>query len=353
MSSSKRGGGADSIYRSHIFGDFNGYQPNNSVKREQSIMMNHVRTLSELALNRFEWTGFPESVDTRFLELTLYHTALSIVYWDEDFDQLFAVRGSGSGFVNMLDNPVSFMVVGPSELNSTIQDGMGKVMGIRNKSAIRAYEPGVHKDVSERDAKKLCVPIWANAFRHPDIELIHIYATRLAWLDRTIEINTKNARRTKVLKTSQNVSLSAVNANRSLDQGDEIIQLTGPLNDMDWLEAIDLSVDPDSYKELHILRTRIWNECVGLFGINGANQDKKERLVAAEVGANDEQIASMRYSALNARQDAAKKISKLFGIDVKVNFRTINEQKEEMQEAASLQQPMQSSNAENPEGEDK
>jgi hypothetical protein len=61
---------------------------------------------------------------------------------------------------------------------------------------------------------------------------------------------------------------------------------------------------------------------MGMLGINGANQDKKERLVAAEVGANDEQVQASRNVALNARQFACEQINQLWGLNVSVDFKT-------------------------------
>jgi len=351
MGSNKRGGGADALYRSHLFGDFDQYQPNQAVNRERSIALNHQRNLSEMAVNRFQWKGLPASVDPQFLEKTLFYTALCVFYWDKEFDKVLAVRGAGAGYVNMLDNPVTFTVVGPSTLTSSVQEGMAEVTGIMNKTPIAAYDPTRH-DGSSAELKQYCVPVWANTFRYPDIDLIMIYSQRLAWLDRTLEINTKNARRTKILKTSQNMQLSAVNVARSLDQGDELIQITGPMQDMDFVEALDLGVNPDAYEKLSLYRTRVWNEIVGLLGINHANQDKKERLVSAEVGANDDQVSTMQYVALNARQLACERINKVFGLDVSVDFRTNFEEKAAIEDAQAAEAD-KASNAENPKGEDK
>ena len=339
------------IMSSSLFGMPAAYTSNPGVNRERSITINHQRILSELAINRFKWDGLPDTVDPRYLEVTLFYTGLSVFYYDEDFDALLAVRAAGGGYVNMHDNPVSFTVVGPSRINSSIQDSVGTdTVGLNNKPPIRAYDPTVHSTLDKSLLNQLCVPVWGNALRYPDIEQISIYATRLAWIDRTIEINAKNARRTKILKTTQNAQLSAVNVVRSLDQGDELIQVTGPMQDMEFIEALDLGVDPDSYDKLSLLRTRIWNEAVRLFGINGANQDKKERLVSAEVGANDEQIATLRYSSLNARQDACERINKVFGTDISVDFRTEIEAREKQEQAL---EDAKASNAENPKGEDR
>ena len=84
---------------------------------------------------------------------------------------------------------------------------------------------------------------------------------------------------------------------------------------------IDLGVDKDYIDHLQIARTRIWSDCMGLLGLNNANQDKKERLVEAEVSANDDQVSNMRAVNLMERKRAIREINKRFNlaIDVKYN----------------------------------
>jgi hydroxypyruvate isomerase len=89
------------------------------------------------------------------------------------------------------------------------------------------------------------------------------------------------------------------------------------------VQLVDLGVDTDALVNIHIVRTREWNECMGLLGIANANQDKKERLVAAEVGANDEQSDMMRYVNLNARRMACEQINTMFPkLNVSVEYNT-------------------------------
>jgi hypothetical protein len=90
---------------------------------------------------------------------------------------------------------------------------------------------------------------------------------------------------------------------------------------------MDLGIDANVIEKLHILKVRQWNECMGYLGINNANQDKKERLVADEVDANNEQVAASRNVALNARQEACGLINKLYGLNVSVDFRAEEEAK--------------------------
>lgn len=312
MSRNKRGSAADDIYESHIFGE-NIYKRNTSVNREQAIYRMMSKWITEIATNRFKWFNLPSEIDERFMELCLFYNGLSVFYFDDEIDKFVAARGSGMGYVNMLDNPVNFVVVGP---NAGIGDTVN-TLGMMNKTVI-AFDPPRHLGRTADELKSLACPIWSNNLRYPDWDIVQIYASRLAWMDRTIEINSKNARRNKVIATTQNTQLSAVNMVRGIDQGEELIQITGGLGDE--LNALDLGITPDSYEKLHILRTRTLNECMSMLGINAANQDKKERLVAAEVNANDEQINSALNISLNARKLACERINLAFGLNVSVEY---------------------------------
>jgi hypothetical protein len=276
---------------------------NNQTNDRQAILENmYLRVLGELAMNRFEWKGFEGTgVDTRFLEMMLYFHALAVVFRDDserDADgniikvgtgQIFALRGAPSGTKNLVDNPVAFTLTG-----SNFQ--------------------GARRTIAN------CVPIWSNYFRSPDLDIVTIYANKLATIDRTIEINSENARRSKILTYNENSTLTAKNINDMLNRGEATIPVNFNLGDM--ITALDLGIDPKSIESLSVLRSRIWNECMGLLGINNSNQDKKERLVESEVGANNDQIASSRRVNLNARQEAASKINAMFELDVSVDYYT-------------------------------
>ena len=274
---------------------------NQTNDRQELLERMYLRVLGELCMARFEWKGFEGTgVDVRFLELCLYRSALSVVFKDDmprdangravgATGQIFALMGSGSGQPNLVDNPTSFTVTGSNFL------------GRRLKA-------------------KDCVPIWANAFRVPDMDIVRVYAWRLASLDRTIEINSANARRNKVLTVSENGRLTAKNINDMLDRGEQTIPVRMEIGDM--ITALDLGIDPKQVETLSVLRSRVWNECMGLLGINNSNQDKKERLVESEVAGNNDQVGSARRVNLNARQHAAKLISAKYGLEVSVDYYT-------------------------------
>lgn len=323
-------GGANEFYNTHLFGSGGQYSRNPAADRERAIQRMLERNISELAVNRFKWENLPESVDPRFLEVCLYLNGLAVWYWDDDYNKLLAVRGSGIGYVNMLDNPVSFTVIGPG---SEMQPNNELAPSLFKSKTLGAYQPAV--TYGEGEAMRKAVGMWPNYFRYPEIDIVRIYSTRLATIDRTLEINSKNARRNKVLTSTPNTQLSVVNLNRQIDEGVEAIQVTGAIDPSSAISAVDLGILPDSYDKLSILRTRTWNECMNLLGIDNANQDKKERLVAAEVGANDSQTDSMRYVSLNARRQAVEQINKVFGQNISVDFNVEVEAKAEAMAAES------------------
>lgn len=322
------GSAADAIYASHLFGKGGRFANNQAVRREMQISRMYTRILSDLALNRFKWEGLPEGMDQRFIEICLFNQALAVVYKDKRWDNILAVKGSGIGYSTVFDNPVSFTVISPGELGSQF-----------GQKFLPAYDPMRHKDKSETEKAKKAVPIWANYLRQPDVDIVDVYAPRLATIERTLEINSKNARRNKVLKGPATMQLSLVNVARMIDQGDEVIQVTGPIQDLDGIDTIDLGILPDQYEKLSLLRTRWWNECMGLLGIDAANQDKKERLVAAEVTANDAQADSIRFMNLQARQFACEQINDVFKLDISVDFNLEIEAKAQQAAAQLATQP--------------
>jgi hypothetical protein len=277
------------FYNPHMNGG--GLQRNNPTNNAQMLTENmYRRNLTELACNRFEWQGLPESVNPRFLELVLFYNALSVFYKDKNTDKHFATRGSGLGGFNAFDDPTSFTVIGTNLQPITLS------------------------------AKK-CVPIYANYLRIPDLDIVTLYSQKLANIDRTKDIAIGNMRHPKIIKAAESTRLSWENINRQIDEGVQTIKVSQSLN-MDDIEVLDLSMPSGTLNDLRLERNQLWNECMGLLGINNANQDKKERLVAAEVGANDEQVDATRNIALNARQQACEQINDMWPeLNISVDFK--------------------------------
>lgn len=289
MSRNKRRNGADVYYDAHLNGGRVNTNQNPNITQQVLMERMYIRILSELSVNRFKWDGLPDEINARFLEMQLLYRALAVFYYEEQYGKFLVLRGSGNGVLNMMDDPTHFQVTGNTFISKTLK-------------------------------AKDCVPIWANFMRMSEMDVIAVYAHKLAYADRTVEINFKNARRTKIITTSENGRLTAANINQQIDEGAAAITVAQSYDLDAGIQALDLGVEPRTIGELHIVRTRLWNECMGLLGINNANQDKKERLVSSEVDANNDQVSTSREGALSARQFAADAINKKYGLTVSVAY---------------------------------
>lgn len=274
---------------------------NNQVNnRTATLERMYVRVLSELCMNRFKYTGLEGTgIDARYLELQLFERALAVVFQHNDVldpsgevvtpgtGKIVALAGSPVGAENFIGNYTKFQVYGSRFMNRTLP-------------------------IAE------CVPIWANYLRAPDLDIVFIYANKLAEIDRTIEINVKNARIAKGLIADDNTRLTAANVNDAIERGESVIKITRDITAN--IIPIDLGVDVKGIESLHITRQKYWNECMALLGINNANQDKKERLVESEVSANDDQVLTVQRVNLNARQEGIRQVNEMFGTDITVDY---------------------------------
>ena len=73
--------------------------------------------------------------------------------------------------------------------------------------------------------------------------------------------------------------------------------------------------------KLYQLKTQIWNEALTSLGISNINITKKERLITDEVTRNQGGTIASRYSRLQSRREACKKINDMFGLDIWCDYR--------------------------------
>lgn len=294
-------------YVSQLYNDFN----NNPARNRKTMYERmYIRVLTEICTNRFTWTGLPDEIDRRFLELELFRHALVVFFWDDEFDRYFALRGSGAGKWNMYDNPVTFRVIGNTMISRTLNAGH------TFKDII------VDGETEQVRVDPQCVPIWANTLRTPDWDIVYLQCTKLADIERTIEITLKAMRMPFMIAVDDNKRLSLVNIMRQHDEGLPVIYGTEAMMQTldEQIKLLDLGIDREMLLNLQIAKSKVWNETMTLLGINNANQEKRERLVSDEVSANDDQVMAVRSSAMGARQYAAEQISERYDVEVTVDW---------------------------------
>jgi hypothetical protein len=167
-----------------------------------------------------------------------------------------------------------------------------------------------------------CVPIWANTVRVPDWDLVLLQATKLAEIERTIEINLMAMRKPFVFAVEDTERLTFQNVWRQVQEGEPVIFGTQTLGEPldSKIKLFDLKIDKDLVINLQLAKAKIWNETMTFLGINNSNQDKRERLVVDEVGANDQQVSAARNSAMGARKYAVEQINRKYSLAVSVEW---------------------------------
>lgn len=292
--------GADMAYDAHLTNTPFRAKPQSDAQAQLERM--HLRFLTELSLNRFRWIGLPPEIDPRFLEVTMLYQGYGLFYYDKRFARYMFTKASTSGMLNAYDNPSKFRSI------ATRYPGMN----------VFTYK--------ETTGAGVGVPVWPNLTRTSDLDIVLIAASRLARTDRTIDINLDNARHNKFVLSTQRTRLSMENISREMEQGNNSIKVDAKagnsLGDLDFIKAVDLGINPDHIEKLHIIRTRLFNDACTMLGIDNSNEDKKERLVSAEVDAGADKTLMVRYANLQARQYACTQINDAYGLNVWVEYNT-------------------------------
>lgn len=243
--------------------------------------------LTELSISMFEWKNLPDTVDPRFLELTLFSDGQAVFFYDEEIGYL-ALQNILGGKLNVYRVPVD-----------------------RRAYAVNGYQ----KVLSDKDSV-----IIYNNYLHSNSRMdVEMFARRLYNLDRAIDVNA-NAQKTPVLiQCDEAQRLTMVNLYKKFDGNEPVIYGDKNLNP-NSVKVLKTDA-PYVADKLYQLKTQIWNEALTYLGISNINITKKERLITDEVTRNQGGTIASRYSRLEARREACKAINKMFNLDIWCDYR--------------------------------
>lgn len=243
--------------------------------------------LTELAISMFEWQNLPDTVDARFLELSLFSTGMAVFFKDDELGYL------------------------------ALQTMIGGNLDVYNVPKIRrAYATnGFNMPLSENDS----VIIWNNMLRTNCLTDIELFARRLYECDRTIDVNIKAQKTPVAILCDENQRLTMKNMYAQYDGNEPFIFGAKDL-DIKKIQAITTGA-PFVADKIMQTKIQIWNEAMTYLGISNVNFQKKERMVTDEVTRNMGSTLSSRYTRLEMRKKACKDINKMFGLNVNVEYR--------------------------------
>lgn len=243
--------------------------------------MHYYYMMQEIMVNRVKWHGLPDSVDERFLQMTLYRNGVSVFFRPWFTNRFMCTQVTPSGKWNVYDNPTRFTAWGNNGFS---------------------YRAGMDKGVI----------IWAHRSRITDANTVDIYARRLAEIDRTVDVNLKQLKTPLLITCPETKRNSLMELYKQYDGNEPaIFGVDGMLEDVQF-NVLKTDV-PYHVDKLLVAKQTIINEFYTYAGIDNANQDKKERLITDEVQANNGQIETMRLAVLDPLRDACKQINDRYG----------------------------------------
>ena len=250
--------------------------------------MQYLNRLTELSVSMFEWKNLPPTVDARYLELHLFETG-SVVYFDDDVIGNLCLDCLPSGRLDVYGNPVL-------------------------RRAYSGYN-NYQKLLKESNS----VIIWNNYLHTNSILEVKMFARRLYNLDRIIDVNA-NAQKTPVLiQGTEQQRLVLKNLYKEFDGNSPFI--FGDKNlDLNSLKCLQTGA-PYVCDKLYNLKQMYWNEALTYLGINNTGAQKRERMLSIESSQAQGGTISSRYSRLQSRREAVKKINAMFGTNIEVNYR--------------------------------
>ena len=261
----------------------------------ESLLMNNAtydqyfNRLMEWSISMFEWKNLPSTCDVRYLELALFMNGSAVFFQDDVLEDYVALDVICSGRLDVYGNPVLR----------------------RAYSRYNNYQKLLKGNNS--------VIIWNNYTRTNSVLDVEMFAKRLYNLDRIIDVNA-NAQKTPILiKCDETQRLTMLNDYKEYDGNSPVIFDDKALNS-NGLDVLSTGA-PYVADKLYTLKTQIWNEALTYLGISNINVQKKERLITDEVTRNQGGTIASRYSRLESRREAVRKINDMFGLNIEVNYR--------------------------------
>lgn len=263
------------------------------------IYMDYLNRLSLIAKSLYKWENLPNGISERWIEEYLYNHGKCLFFKDEN-NGFMVTNYTENGMVNMYNEPVN---IRPFATNYN---------GTQRTNHIDA------------------TIIRGNSDTIPTRRTLEIYAKRLAEITRTIDINVKSHKTPYVILCDEKQKLTMKNVLNQIEENETAIFGSKNL-DIESIKVLKTD-SPIVFDKLEIEKKMIWNEVMTFLGVNNANQDKRERLVADEVQANNGQVSISAELMLKSRQEACEEINKLWGLDIKVTPRNfdktnVNEEK--------------------------
>ena len=262
--------------------------------------------LKKIATSMFEWINLPSSMNSRYIEETLYYLGTAALLWDDNY-----------GFINT-------KCASAGEIN---------IYGLPTK--VNCYSYGyqdmrmLYTGLNKTKDNKECIMVMNTWDRTPTCSTLELFALRRYEAERTCDVNIKAQKTPVMLVVNDTQRLTMKNLYSQYDGNEPFIFGDKDSLSADTLKAIKTDA-PYIADKLMEYKKEIWNEALTFLGINNLSLEKKERLITDEASSNNEVINMNLQSYLVPRKEACKLFNEKFGltgdkaIDVRVRSDLFN-----------------------------
>ena len=249
----------------------------------------------EIAIARYKWNGLPNTIDERFLELTLCGKNGAVLFFKDENIGFLALPCTMSGRFNVYNIPIQ-----------------------RRAYAVNGYQ-------ANRDDTNSVI-IYANQL-HNGMSVYNRlvqYAKDLYLIDSIIMVNVNAQKTPLMLLADEKQMLTLKNLYMKYDGNQPFI--FGDRNDLNpnSIQAL-VTGAPYVADKLYDLKQNIWNEVLTFLGVPNVQVTKKERMITDEVNRGLGGVFASRYSGLLSRQQACNQINDMFGLNLSVEYRNESE----------------------------
>lgn len=248
--------------------------------------------LLALAVNRFRWTGLPDTCDARYLEKVLHRNGIATLSHKatDDVPVFTTLQAMPNGEYNMYGLPTKWRAVG--------------------------YDGLTDYDVTPENGE-LCYYSYA---RVSPWNALEIYARKMAHYERTEDVNLTQQMTPFIGIAPQEKRVELINLLKQVEGGEPaILGDTGLQKLVENVSVLDLKV-PLITEELARSNQNVFNQALLYLGIPHLAFEKGERMIEDEARANTAPTNIMLLDCLDARREFCEKVNRKFGLDVHVFF---------------------------------
>lgn len=284
-------------------------KPKNSIRMhnqfKDAILINsqtyfdYLDRFKKIATSMFEWKNLPDSMDARYLELTLYYMGKASFLYDKEYGGFLNTKCTDGGYLNIYGLPTTL-----------------NCWSYSYNTSRKTYQ-GFSNDDIKND---LAILVMNNNTMIPTAPTLELFAYRLAEAQRACDMNIKQQKFPRIILTDKKQELTMRNVINQIDDNELNIFGNKDAGIPESIKAIDTQA-PYVADKITDYKREIWNEALTFLGISNMDS-KRERMIVSESDSKNELINLNLQSYYISRKKACEQFNKVFGMNIDVVVRS-------------------------------